>query len=357
MSQQPQDYSEINMGKREENFKFYTTARYLRFYFLVACVILFFGLHNYLQELIMSLPNFKIAVILAYLEVLGVTICSYVELKFSGETARKSPLSTYITLCFFLMLSSAASNLSLNYINYPVKVVFRSCKIIPTLSIASCLNQKKVYWFEYLFGALISIGMILFATADMRTSPSFSLLGIVLVSLSVISDAFLPNFQGKLPLNLHKTLHLLYISERVFDHGSSRVEVTFYTNILCLVAMTVSFFASGDLQKAAVYAMNDSYAASVLAVYTFLAYIAIFFHMSLVQEFGGITAVLVGNFRKALTIVLSFVMFPKLYHPFYVWGGILVFGSLTVNAFMKESTNSKLPAKEGGRKELASFSA
>lgn len=72
------------------------------------------------------------------------------------------------------------------------------------------------------------------------------------------------------------------------------------------------------------------------------------FHMSLVQEFGGITAVLVGNFRKALTIVLSFIVFPKLYHPFYAIGGILVFGSLIVNAFMKEAMIKSLPPKQNG---------
>lgn len=40
---------------------------------------------------------------------------------------------------------------------------------------------------------------------------------------------------------------------------------------------------SGDLQKAVIYATNDPYAAAILLVYTFLAYIAIMFHMSLVQ--------------------------------------------------------------------------
>lgn len=109
------------------------------------------------------------------------------------------------------------------------------------------------------------------------------------------------------------------------------------------------------------YARSDAFAASVMLVYTFLAYIAIMFHMSLVQEFGGITAVLVGNFRKALTIVLSFVMFPKLYHPFYVIGGVLVFGSLIVNAFMKEAITKSHQnggsSSSSGKKEVVSFSA
>lgn len=45
-----------------------------------------------------------------------------------GETSRQAPWTAYITLCVCLFISSAASNLSLDYINYPTKVVFRSCK-------------------------------------------------------------------------------------------------------------------------------------------------------------------------------------------------------------------------------------
>jgi hypothetical protein len=41
--------------------------------------------------------------------------------------------------------------------------------------------------------------MILFAVADSRVSPIFSVLGITLVSLSVIADAFLPNVQVARP--------------------------------------------------------------------------------------------------------------------------------------------------------------
>ena len=53
--------------------------------------------------------------------------------------------------------------------------------------------------------------------------------GIGLVCISVVADAFLPNFQ-----------------ERVFEHGSSRVEVTYFTNILCLMAMSTSFSLTGQ---------------------------------------------------------------------------------------------------------------
>ena len=139
------------------------------------------------------------------------------------------------------------------------------------------------------------------------------------MSISVVADAFLPNFQ-----------------ERVFSYGSSRIEVTFFTNVLCLIAMTFFFLLSGDLQIAFAYALNDSYAFFLMSIYTFLAYIAINFHMAMVQEYGGIVAVLVGNTRKAMTICLSFILFPKPGSVYYVLGGIFVFGSLVGNAIMKE---------------------
>ena len=91
-----------------------------------------------------------------------------------------------------------------------------------------------------------------------------------MVSVSVIADAFLPNFQ-----------------EKVFEHGSSRVEVTFFTNILCLIAMTLAFTLTGDLQDAISYTAGSKNALGLMVIYTFLAYIAITFHMALVQEFGG----------------------------------------------------------------------
>lgn len=157
-----------------------------------------------------------------------------------------------------------------------------------------------------------------------------------MVSVSVVADAFLPNFQ-----------------ERVFDQGSSRNEVTFFTNLLCLVAMTGAFSASGDLPNAVNYALANPHALVLMTVYTFLAYIAITFHMALVKEFGGIITVLVGNTRKAMTIVLSFVLFPKPLSVLYLGGGILVFGSLVANAFMKERLMNSQGGGKPGKREIA----
>lgn len=49
---------------------------------------------------------------------------------------------------------------------------------------------------------------------------------------------------------------------------------------------------------------------------------AIASHMMVVKEYGGVTAVLVGGTRKAMTVALSFLLFPKVgiggYRSFHV---------------------------------------
>jgi len=112
--------------------------------------------------------------------------------------------------------------------------------------------------------------------------------------------------------------------------------------------MTGAFKATGDLQRAFSYAFANPHALFLMSIYTFLAYIAITFHMTLVKEFGGIITVLVGNTRKAITIVMSFILFPKPLSIFYAIGGVLVFGSLVGNAFMKERVSSGGGKRDGG---------
>ena len=120
------------------------------------------------------------------MEVLGVAICSGIERVVAGETVRKASWSSYGFLCFCLLVSSATSNIALAYINYPTKVVFRSCKLIPTMLIAVIYNRKRIPWFEFMFGGFISLGMVFFAAADFHVYPNFDFIGKFLYSFLLL---------------------------------------------------------------------------------------------------------------------------------------------------------------------------
>jgi solute carrier family 35 (adenosine 3'-phospho 5'-phosphosulfate transporter), member B3 len=297
-----------------------------QFAVLVAGVFLFFGIHNYLQEAIMNVPGFEYGVMLGYFEVIGVAVCSFIERQYIvKEFGRKAPLSAFPLLTVCLLSSSALSNMSLNYINFPTKVVFRSCKLIPTMLIASVLHKKIFTSIEYACAIAACAGLVMFAAADWEFSPTFHPVGLLLVSLSVCADAVLPNAQ-----------------EGLFKMGSSRLEVTLYTNVFTLSIMTLSTLASGDLVAVLRQMGSNRKLTLYFAIYTFVAYIAISFHMNVVKRYGGVASVLVATGRKAMTLILSFVLFPKGYSWFYPVGAVLVLGGLLVASLTKMQSSGTM---------------
>lgn len=292
-----------------------------QFALLSMSMIVLFSIHNVLQEAIMKIPDFNYGVMLGYMEVLGVTVCSYLERRYTTkEVGHVAPLSQYTFLTACLLASSGLSSMSLNYINFPTKVVFRSCKLLPAMLISTIINRRKFSPSEYTCAFAISTGLVLFAAADWKLSPSFNSWGIMLVSLSVIADAILPNCQ-----------------ERLFKLGSSRLEVTFFTNFFTLIAMTITTALSGDLVAVLKLTVSSKELACYLTVYTFISYAAISTFMMIVKKYGGVAAVILGTARKAMSIALSFLIFPKAFSWMYVAGAICVLGGLSIISLIKHS--------------------
>mmetsp|Transcript_4696 Transcript_4696/g.6099 ORF Transcript_4696/g.6099 Transcript_4696/m.6099 type:complete len:367 (-) Transcript_4696:207-1307(-) len=300
----------------------------LQFIVLVLGVFLFFGMHNLLQEAIMEITEKKFGVMLGYTEVLGVVIFSYLERTFvAKERGHVAPMSYYPLLTACLLGSSALSNISLNYINFPTKVVFRSSKLIPTMIMASFMHKKVFSSVEYLCASCICLGLVLFAAADWELAPSFHPIGLVLVTLSVFSDAILPNAQ-----------------ERLFGMGASRLEVILFTNIFALICYTVSTLLSGDLIGVMNLVASDRRLAMYYLIYITVAYFAISIHMLVVKRFGGVAAVLVATARKGMTLILSFLLFPKGFSWYYPIGATLVLGGLLAASLHKMNKHGSTAA-------------
>ena len=179
---------------------------------------------------------------------------------------------------------------------------------------------------EYLAAFAISLGLIIFAAVDWQISPIFHPIGLALVSMSVFADAVLPNAQ-----------------ERLFRRGSSRLEVTVYTNFFTLLTMTVTTMFSGDLLTLFRLAKtSDTNLVAYMAIYTCISYIAVSSFMMIVKKYGGVTAVLLSTARKGMTLILSFMLFPKAFSYFYALGAFLVLGGLLVASLAKQNKKKEL---------------
>jgi len=312
-------------------------------------MFLFFGMHNILQEAIVNLLAVKNSttisnaelegsnvntmkangtIMLGYAEVIGVLVFSYLErvhLTNEGGLTRVAPLRAYPLLTMCLFASSSLSNLSLSYINFPTKVVFRSCKLVPTMIIATIVNKRVFHSYEYVCALSICAGLVLFAVADYSLDPLLlDPTGLMLVSGSVVADAILPNAQ-----------------EHLFKDGSSRLEVTVFSNLFSFLGMTVVTLGNGSLVQFLKGLGSDAQLAMYFGVYAVLSYISISCYMTLVKRFGGVTAVLLTTARKAMTLVLSFLLFPKGFSWLYVYGSLLVLGAVMVASICKKLGNNR----------------
>ena len=198
--------------------------------------------------------------------------------------------------------------------------------------IATIVNGRVFKSYEYICALSICAGLVLFAMADYTLDPlQFDPTGLVLVSGSVVADAILPNAQ-----------------EHLFKDGSSRLEVTVFSNLFSFLGMTVVTLGNGTLVQFLKVTSRNSTLALYFAVYTVLSYVSISCYMTLVKRFGGVTAVLLTTARKAMTLVLSFLLFPKGFSWLYVYGSALVLGAVMIASLCKMLGVSNKPKQSKG---------
>lgn len=206
--------------------------------------------------------------------------------------------------------------------------------------IATILNARRFKSYEYVCALSICAGLVLFAMADYKLDPlQFDPTGLLLVSLSVVADAILPNAQ-----------------EHLFKAGSSRLEVTVFSNLFSFYGMSIITIGNGTLLPFLKVLKDDKTLSLYFGVYTVLSYISISCYMTLVKRFGGVSAVVLTTARKAMTIVLSFALFPKGFSWLYVAGSLLVLCAVMVASICKKLAPKETPAdsdSKGGKYSLA----
>ena len=103
------------------------------------------------------------------------------------------------------------SNASLGYLNYPIQVVFKSCKLIPVLIGGILIQRKKFKPVEFLACGFMCLGLIIFTLADSKMSPNFHPLGVMMLSMALLADAVLSNVQ------VRKSITVMPKSFTIFD--------------------------------------------------------------------------------------------------------------------------------------------
>lgn len=296
-----------------------------QFIVCIGGVFLFYLLYGYYQELIFSIPGFKLhGWYLTLVQFAFYTLFAAVETIFVlKDITKRIPIKVYFLLAFLTVGTMGMSNSSLRYLNYPTQVIFKCCKLIPVMLGGIFIQDKRYGVMDFISCLLMSIGLTFFILAGSTIQPNFNYIGIIMMSLALCSDAAIGNVQEK--------------SMKLFK--ASNVEVVLYSYGIGFVYLLFALLISGSLVAGfQYYADNPIQSYGYTFIFSLTGYLGITFVLTLVRAFGALLAVTVTTCRKAVTIILSFVLFTKPFVFQYVWSGMIVLCGIALNIYQKNKT-------------------
>jgi drug/metabolite transporter (DMT)-like permease len=131
------------------------------------------------------------------------------------------------------------SNLSVQYLNYPTQVIFKSAKPVPTVFFGLLYHHKRYSPSDFIAVVMMTIGMVAFCMADYAAYDEFSLYGIVLVIAAILADATSGAVQEKI----------------LQQHKAPPDEVVLYTHLTGMVYLTIICIFGRELGEGAATAM------------------------------------------------------------------------------------------------------
>lgn len=234
-----------------------------------------------------------------------------------ADTPRRIPLGYYLLLAALQATNQALTNLSMRWLNYPAKMLFKSSRVIPTMAVGILYMRKRYKPRDYLVVALLSLGLVCFMEADVKVSPSFHPMGVVLICLALAVDAAIVNLQE--------------FTLRKYD--ASHDELIFYSYGLGAGLLLLYCLLSLELVEGVLFLHEQgAKATACLAIFCSCGYFGVTCVAALTKKFGALVSTMTTTARKALTLFLSFFLFPKPATPMHVLGGLLFVFGLTIKA-------------------------
>ncbi|GAV03291.1 hypothetical protein RvY_13736 [Ramazzottius varieornatus] len=280
-----------------------------------------FMIYGYVQEMMFRIEGYKdFGWYLTLMQFLQYTLFSFMERKATmSDMTRKIPVRYYLVIGFLAMATIGLSNVSLAYLNYPTQVVFKCCKLIPVLVGGVLIQGKKYGMLDILAACCMSIGLIFFVLADNKVQPNFNMTGVLFVCLALTADAAIGNIQEK--------------AVRLY-HGNT-LEVVYFTHLIGAVYVFAGLLITGEFFRAFTYCYDNPKFYAYAALFGATGYIGVQMVLTMVVSFGAFIAMSVTTFRKALSIVISFLAFSKPFTLQYLWAGGVVLLGVYLNVYSR----------------------
>ena len=174
----------------------------------------FYVLHDALQERAFRTPGFEFGWFMTAVEIGTMFVCALAwegglaalrsrREADDGAAATPAAARNYLALLVFaIALSQGTGSVALQHVNYPVKVAFKSCKLVPTMAFSRYIvrDGKRYGVDDYAAALFMCVGLALLSAADLaaHAERDTQAAGLMLLVVAVCSDAVIPNLQEKL---------------------------------------------------------------------------------------------------------------------------------------------------------------
>ena len=149
-------------------------------------------LHAVLQEELMEGMK-GLPLIISSFEFGCCALLSLLWLCITGGDPRNVPVWTLLRISLLVLSSLVSGNVALRWVSYPIKVVVKSCKLLPTMALGALLLRKRYTLADQLAALLLCAGLVGFTLADhgggTGTGKGSSPLGVGVLLFAVSCDA------------------------------------------------------------------------------------------------------------------------------------------------------------------------
>ena len=288
------------------------------------------GLQSHAVLISFTLLQKKMPLVVTAYEFGVCSTLSVAYLAIFGRGNARTPFWPLVRISILVFSSLVSGNIALRWVSFPVKVIIKSCKLLPTMALGSVLLSKAYSIWDHVAAILLCCGLVGFTLASHDTAASVgksekstSLLGIALLFFAVCCDAV----QVLLQERLVKA-----------EPQLTPMHVMVYTNGLAFVAVLGGVIATGEISQ-----VPQGLPSGHLLLYGATSWVGVCCFIALARSHGGTAAVVATNSRKLISIILSFIVFPKPLTTTMLMSGMCVSAGVAVHAYRKTRVQPQTP--------------
>ena len=252
------------------------------------------------------------------------------------------PFRGYFAIGTLSMLTIGLSNVSTEYLSYPTQVLFKSAKPLAVMLLSLFILKKRYSLMECAATLLFTFGLMAFSAADKSVSAASRPLGIVIICTALLVDGIIGNVQQKMFKMYACSINMMLVKTKAVG--------ALWTFFISLATGQFSLAFAYTAEKPAIFLW--------MILFSTAGFFGEAFVLALIKQFGALVTVMTTSFRKLLTILISFMLFPKPWVLGHAAGVAMVFSGIFLNIYVKnKAVLQRWLARQAGRKEKAERSS